>query len=79
MLFWPEPELREEKIGEQEMIAEINFLRTKPQQYIDIIEAYVEFMESEIQKDKSARIFYNKELKSAEELIELLERLPPLQ
>ncbi|MFK7947211.1 MAG: DUF1573 domain-containing protein [Saprospiraceae bacterium] len=64
--------------NEKEMIAEINFLRTQPQEYIEVIEAYIEFMDNEISKDKSARIFYNKELKSANELIELLERLPPL-
>lgn len=65
--------------SEKEMIAEINFLRTQPQEYIKVLEAYIEFMDSEISKDKSARIFYDKELKSANELIELLERLPPLK
>lgn len=63
---------------EKEMIAEINFLRSDPKGYIDVIEAYIDFVDSEIAKDESAKIFYNKELKSAEELIELLERLPPL-
>ena len=64
--------------SEKEMIAEINFLRTQPQAYIKVLEAYIEFMDSEISKDNSARIFYDKELKSANDLIELLKRLPPL-
>lgn len=64
--------------SEKEMIAEINFLRTHPQEYVSVIEAYIDFMDSEISKDNSARIFYDKELKSANELIELLERLPAL-
>jgi len=63
---------------EQEMIAEINFLRMDPKRYSKVIEAYIHFMEMEISKDKSAEIFFNKELKSARELLKLLNRLQPL-
>lgn len=63
---------------EQEMIAEINFLRMDPKRYSKVIEAYIDFMEMEISKDKSAEIFFNKELKSARELLKLLNRLQPL-
>jgi uncharacterized protein YkwD len=63
---------------EQEMIAEINFLRMNPKGYAKIIEAYIKFMETEIKKDESASIFFNKEIKSAEELLKLLEQLQPL-
>lgn len=63
---------------EQEMIAEINFLRINPKGYAKVIEAYVDFMEMEITKDESAGIFFNKEIKSAKELLELLERLQPM-
>jgi uncharacterized protein YkwD len=63
---------------EQEMIAEINFLRMNPKGYTKVIEAYIEFMEMEIAKEESAGIFFNKEIKSAKELLELLDRLKPL-
>lgn len=63
---------------EQEMIAEINFLRMNPKGYAKVIEAYVDFMETEISKDETAGIFFDKEIKSAKELLELLERLQPL-
>jgi len=63
---------------EQGMIAEINLLRTQPKRYVDVIEDYVSFIDAQISADPDAKIFYQKELKSAEELIELLERLTPL-
>lgn len=66
------------KNNEKEMIAEINFLRSDPKGYIKVIDAYIDFMDNEISKDETAKFFYNKELKSAEELIELLERIQPL-
>jgi uncharacterized protein YkwD len=63
---------------EQEMIAEVNLLRTQPQRYAEIIEDYVSFIDAQIRIDPEAQTFYRKELKSAEELIELLDRLKPL-
>jgi uncharacterized protein YkwD len=63
---------------EQEMIAEINFLRMNPKDYATVIEAYITFMEMEIIKDESAGIFFNKEIKSAKELLELLDKIQPL-
>ena len=63
---------------EQEMIAEINFLRMNPKDYAKVIEAYIAFMEMEITKEESASIFFNKEIKSAKELLELLNKMQPL-
>lgn len=63
---------------EQDMIAEINFLRMNPKSYAKVIRAYIDFMEMEIVKEESASIFFNKEIKSAKELLDELDKLKPL-
>ncbi len=63
---------------EKLMLAEINYLRAEPREYLKVVKGYIDFMENEIAQDPAAVSFYEDDLKTAKEVTGLLERISPL-